>query len=82
MRLSKERIRQLEAAAFAKLRGKRLVHLQCNAGQDTLSLAARGARVTGVDISDYGKDLPGAPKLGAMMKRLLALAHSSMSQSL
>ncbi|HEY8599652.1 MAG TPA: class I SAM-dependent methyltransferase [Thermomicrobiales bacterium] len=30
-----------------------IVHLQCNAGQDSLSLAARGARVTGVDISDY-----------------------------
>lgn len=30
----------------------RAVHLQCNAGQDTLSLARLGARVTGVDISD------------------------------
>jgi threonylcarbamoyladenosine tRNA methylthiotransferase MtaB len=29
--------------------------------------------LTGVDISDYGKDLPGAPSLGQMMKRLLAL---------
>lgn len=29
-----------------------LVHLQCNSGQDTLSLARLGARVTGVDISD------------------------------
>lgn len=32
--------------------GKSLLHLQCNAGQDTLSLARRGAVVTGVDISD------------------------------
>jgi SAM-dependent methyltransferase len=32
--------------------GKRLVHLLCNSGQDSLSLAAMGARVTGVDISD------------------------------
>lgn len=29
--------------------------------------------VTGVDISDYGKDLPGSPTLGQMLKRLLAL---------
>ncbi len=29
--------------------------------------------VTGVDISDYGKDLPGTPTLGQMMRRLLAL---------
>lgn len=32
--------------------GLRLLHLQCNAGQDTLSLASLGAEVTGVDISD------------------------------
>ena len=29
--------------------------------------------LTGVDISDYGKDLPGNPSLGQMAKRLLAL---------
>ncbi len=29
--------------------------------------------LTGVDISDYGADLPGAPTLGQMIKRLLAL---------
>ena len=29
--------------------------------------------LTGVDISDYGKDLPGKPTLGAMMRRLLKL---------
>lgn len=34
------------------LAGRDLVHLQCNSGQDSLSLARLGARVTGVDISD------------------------------
>jgi SAM-dependent methyltransferase len=34
------------------LAGRALVHLQCNSGQDTLSLARLGADVTGVDISD------------------------------
>ena len=29
--------------------------------------------LTGVDISDYGKDLPGTPSLGQLMRRLLAL---------
>jgi threonylcarbamoyladenosine tRNA methylthiotransferase MtaB len=29
--------------------------------------------LTGVDISDYGKGLPGSPTLGQMMRRLLAL---------
>lgn len=34
------------------LEGKSLLHLQCNCGQDTLSLANAGAKVLGVDISD------------------------------
>lgn len=29
--------------------------------------------LTGVDISDYGRDLPGTPTLGQMVRRLLAL---------
>jgi len=29
--------------------------------------------ITGVDISDYGKDLPGQPSLGQLLRRLLAL---------
>lgn len=32
--------------------GRRLVHLQGNAGQDSLNLVRRGAVVTGLDISD------------------------------
>ncbi len=31
--------------------GKKLIHLQCNVGQDTLSLNNLGAKVTGVDIA-------------------------------
>ncbi len=35
------------------VRGKRLLHMQCNAGQDSLSLVTKtGAHVTGVDMSD------------------------------
>lgn len=41
-----------EVELLGDLEGRTLVHLQCNAGQDTLSLARRGARVTGVDLSD------------------------------
>jgi SAM-dependent methyltransferase len=32
------------------LRGKRVIHLQCNTGADTISLARLGACVTGVDL--------------------------------
>lgn len=41
-----------ELELVGELQGKRLVHLLCNSGQDTLSLAKHGAEVTGVDISD------------------------------
>lgn len=34
------------------LEGKKLAHLQCNSGGDSISLAKVGAVVTGVDISD------------------------------
>jgi 2-polyprenyl-3-methyl-5-hydroxy-6-metoxy-1,4-benzoquinol methylase len=34
------------------VRGKSLLHLQCHFGQDTLSSARLGARVTGLDLSD------------------------------
>lgn len=41
-----------EIELLGDLRGKSLVHLQCNSGQDSLSLARLGVMVTGVDISD------------------------------
>lgn len=41
-----------EVELLGELSGRSLVHLQCNSGQDSLSLARLGARVTGVDISD------------------------------
>jgi SAM-dependent methyltransferase len=41
-----------ERELLGDMAGRTLLHLQCNAGQDTLSLAALGATATGVDISD------------------------------
>src|ERR1044072_5816295 len=41
-----------ELELLGDLSGRTLVHLQCIAGQDTLSLARLGAGATGVDISD------------------------------
>ncbi len=41
-----------ERALLGDVAGMALAHLFCNAGQDSLSLARLGARVTGVDISD------------------------------
>lgn len=45
-------LRPEEIELLGDVRGMRLVHLLCNSGQDTLSLARLGALVTGVDISD------------------------------
>ena len=41
-----------EVGLLGELRGKTLLHLQCNSGGDSVSLAGLGARVTGIDISD------------------------------
>ncbi len=41
-----------EVELLGDLKGKSLVHLQCNSGQDTLSIARLGATVIGMDISD------------------------------
>jgi len=42
----------LELEEVGDVTGKRLLHLQCHFGLDTLSWARKGAIVTGVDISD------------------------------
>lgn len=45
-------LRGIERAELGDVAGKRVLHLQCNMGADTLSLARLGASVTGVDISE------------------------------
>ncbi|HEU4410096.1 MAG TPA: class I SAM-dependent methyltransferase [Polyangiaceae bacterium] len=51
LRVGGDTLFEEELALLGPLGGKRLAHLQCNAGQDTLCLARRGARATGVDLS-------------------------------
>lgn len=41
-----------EVALLGDVRGLEVLHLLCNSGQDTLGIAALGATMTGVDISD------------------------------
>jgi SAM-dependent methyltransferase len=41
-----------EVGLLGDLQDKTLLHLQCNSGGDSVSLAGLGARVTGIDISD------------------------------
>lgn len=42
----------IELGLLGDVKGKRVLHLQCHFGQDSLSLARMGAKVTGVDFSD------------------------------
>lgn len=41
-----------ELELLGDVTGKKLLHLQCHFGQDTLALARMGAEVTGLDLSD------------------------------
>lgn len=43
---------QLERDSLGDVRGKRVAHLQCHFGLDTLSIARLGADVVGVDLSE------------------------------
>lgn len=47
----KSSLNEVEINQLGNVEGKKLLHLQCHFGQDTLSLARQGAIVTGVDIS-------------------------------
>ncbi len=42
----------IELDLLGDVSGKRVLHLQCHFGQDTLSLARMGAQITGLDLSD------------------------------
>ncbi|TFF84008.1 class I SAM-dependent methyltransferase, partial [Candidatus Heimdallarchaeota archaeon] len=45
-------IRDFELEEMDSIKDKKLLHLQCHFGLDTLSLAREGARVTGIDFSE------------------------------
>lgn len=54
-------LKAIEREALGDVSGKKLLHLLCQFGMDTLSWARLGAQVTGVDISD--KSIEYAEKL-------------------
>lgn len=49
-------LKAIELDILGDIRGKRILHLQCHFGQDSISLARMGAEVTGVDLSDKAID--------------------------
>ena len=48
----KSSLKHIEIDELGDIKGKKILHLQCHFGMDTLSLARQGAIVVGVDISD------------------------------
>lgn len=46
-----DKLNAIEAAEIGDVRGLRIAHLQCHFGLDSISLARRGASVTGLDFS-------------------------------
>ena len=48
----KSSLKWIEEKALGDVSGKKLQHLMCQFGLDTVSWAHKGAIVTGVDISD------------------------------
>ena len=45
-------LNEIELKLLGNIKGKRILHLQCHFGQDSISLARLGATVVGVDLAD------------------------------
>src|SRR6201991_1430177 len=56
-RAGEDALHAIEAAELGEIAGKRVLHLQCHIGRDTLCLARRGAAVTGLDFSAAALDV-------------------------
>src|SRR4029077_5022603 len=50
-RAGEDALHAIEAAELGNISGKRVLHLQCHIGRDTLCLVRRGAVATGLDFS-------------------------------
>lgn len=59
-------LNDIELRLLGDVSGKRILHLQCHFGQDSISLARMGAYVTGVDFSD--KAIEKAKELAAELQ--------------
>jgi SAM-dependent methyltransferase len=79
-------LNKIELDLLGDVKGKRILHLQCHFGQDTLSLARMGAEVTGADFSDSAIEAAAqlASKLGIDAEfvccDIYALTHCLMKE--
>ena len=51
-RKGKNSLPEIDIALLGAIKGKSILHLQCHFGQDSLSMARMGAKVTGIDLSN------------------------------
>src|SRR5208282_4791 len=56
LRAGRGRLHRIEEAELPPLAGKRVLHLQCHFGADSLRLAQRGATVVGLDFATAAID--------------------------
>jgi len=56
-RAGEDALHEIEAAELGDICGKRVLHLQCHIGRDTLCLVRRGAIATGLDFSGAALDV-------------------------
>lgn len=71
-------ISNLEIKEVGDVKGKKLLHLQCHFGKDTLSWARLGAEVTGVDFSSRAIEL--AQQLSSEIGVEAAFVHSDIDK--
>lgn len=62
----KNSLPEVDRQLLGDIRGKTILHLQCHFGQDSLSMARMGAKVTGIDLSD--KAIEEAEKITASLQ--------------
>lgn len=48
----KSSLNSIELSLLGNIKGKKILHLQCHFGMDSISLSRMGAKVVGVDLSD------------------------------
>lgn len=72
----KNSLNPIEEGLLGDISGKRILHLQCHFGQDSISLALKGAKVTAVDFS--GEAIQRGKDLAAKMKAKVNFIQSDV----
>ena len=78
-RAGADALHDVEAAELGDITGKRVLHLQCHIGRDTLCLVRRGASATGLDFSEPA--LAVARQLARETKLAAEFVHGTVEQA-